>query len=121
MDLESTTAGPVVLRDHGAGFLAHANHYLSPSYSPQTNFPADWQDSFARQQRMNSLIQARFGTLTVDDMKKFLSDHQGYPTSICRHAGASLTVASMISEPAERRMHVTFGNPCGNQFVTYSM
>jgi isopenicillin-N N-acyltransferase-like protein len=121
LDLETTTAGPEVLRDQGAGFLAHANHYLSPRYSGQKNFPTDWKDSFARQERMNSLIQAKFGSLALDDTKKFLSDHRGYPVSICRHAGASLTVASMISEPAERRMHVAFGNPCANHYATYGM
>jgi isopenicillin-N N-acyltransferase-like protein len=121
LDLEATTAGPEVLRDHGAGFLAHANHYLSPPNSPQKDFPANWKDSFARQERMDSLIQAKFGNLALDDTKKFLSDHRGYPASICRHAGASLTVASMISEPAEKRMHVAFGNPCTNHYVTYSM
>jgi isopenicillin-N N-acyltransferase-like protein len=121
LDLEATTAGLEILRDQGAGFLAHANHYLSSRYSPQKNFPAAWRDSFARQERMNSLLQAKFGSLGLDDTKKFFSDHRGYPTSICRHAGASLTVASMIAEPAERRMHVAFGNPCENQYVTYNL
>jgi isopenicillin-N N-acyltransferase like protein len=121
LDLETTTQRPEVIRDHGAGFLAHANHYLSPRYASRKNFPADWVDSFARQERMDSLIRAKLGSLGPDDFKKFLSDHSGYPRSICRHANASLTVASMISEPAERRMHVTFDNPCEHLYVTYSM
>jgi hypothetical protein len=36
----------------------------------------------------------------LDDIKRFLSDHSGYPTSICRHGGGMQTVVSMISEPA---------------------
>jgi isopenicillin-N N-acyltransferase like protein len=121
LDIEATTAGPEMLRNHGAGFLAHTNHYLCPHYPDHENFPADFKDSFPRLDRMNSLIQAKFGALAVDDFKKFLSDHTGYPTSICRHNGVSLTVASLIAEPAEGRMHVTFGNPCGKHYVTYSM
>ena len=61
---------------------------------------------------MNALLQSKFGSLSVDDLKKFLTDHSGYPTSICRHDGDSLTVASLISEPDERRLHVAVGNPC---------
>jgi len=121
-DLETTTRGVNVLRDDGRGFLAHANHYLSREYvGTYAHFPAAWKDSFDRQRRMESLIQGHFGFLGWEDMKRYLSDHRGYPTSICRHDGSSLTVASMISEPAERRMHVSFGNPCYNRFVTYRM
>ena len=67
------------------------------------------------------MIKARFGALSVEDMKKFQSDHSVYPQSICRHDGYSLTVASLISEPAERCLHVAFRNPCENRYVTYSM
>jgi isopenicillin-N N-acyltransferase like protein len=121
LDIEATTAGPEVLMDRGAGYLAHTNHFLSHNYPGRENFPADWKDSFPRLARMNSLIQVRFGSLEVGDFKKFLSDHVGYPTSICRHAGNSLTVSSLIAEPAEGKMHVTFGNPCEARYVTYSM
>jgi isopenicillin-N N-acyltransferase-like protein len=121
LDIEATTAGPEILRDNGAGFLAHTNHYVSPRYPDHGDFPTDFKDSFSRLERMNSLIHTRFGSLAVDDFKKFLSDHRGYPTSICRHNGDSLTVASPIAEPAEGRMHVTFGNPCEADYVTYSM
>jgi isopenicillin-N N-acyltransferase-like protein len=67
------------------------------------------------------LIRTQYGSLAVDDIKKFLSDHSGYPTSICRHEEVSATVASLIAEPAERRMLVAFGNPCEHRYATYSM
>ena len=70
---------------------------------------------------MNGLLQSKFGSLSADELKKFLADHSGYPTSICRHNGESLTVASLISELDERRFHVAVGNPCQNRYVTYSM
>ena len=121
LDIEATTAGPEVLMDRGAGYLSHTNHFLSPVSPCCENFPADWKDSFPRLARINSLIQAKLGSLAVDDFKQVLSDHAGYPTSICRHAGNSLTVSSLIAEPAERKMHVTFGNPCEARYATYSM
>jgi isopenicillin-N N-acyltransferase-like protein len=70
---------------------------------------------------MNALVRARFGALTVSDLKTFLSDHSGHPTAICRHDGDSRTVAGIIAEPAARRMHVAAGNPCQARFATYSM
>jgi len=121
LDIEATAAGPEVLTDGGTGYLAHSNHFLSQRYPSRENFPPDWKDSFPRLARMNALIEAKFGSLQVDDFKRFLSDHAGYPTSICRHAGNSVTVSSLIAEPGERRMHVTFGNPCKARYVAYSM
>jgi isopenicillin-N N-acyltransferase-like protein len=121
LDIEATTAGPEILKDNGAGFLAHTNHFLCPRYATRENLAQSWKDSFPRLERMNSLIKAKLGSLSVEDMKKFLSDHSGYPKSICRHDGGSCTVASLIAEPAERCMHVAVGNPCENRYISYSM
>jgi len=121
LDVEATTAGPEILRDHGAGFLAHTNHFLCPRYARKENFDQSWPDSFPRVRRMNSLIQAKFGSITVADMQRFLRDHSGQPAAICRHNGDSRTVASLIAEPGARRMHVAAGYPCRSEYVTYSM
>lgn len=79
---------------------------------------------------MTRLIAARYGSLTVDDLKSFLSDHENYPTGICRHPHngpdhtmldkTSRTVAALIAEPARGRLHVSCGNPCENPFVEYA-
>ncbi len=121
LDIEATTAGPEMIRDNGAGFLAHTNHFLCPRYARKENFAQSWKDSFPRIDRMNHLIRSRYGSLTVADMQAFLRDHSGSPTGICRHDGDSRTVASLIAEPARRRMHVAAGNPCQSRYVTYSM
>jgi isopenicillin-N N-acyltransferase-like protein len=121
LDVEATTNGPEFLKDAGAGFLAHTNHFVCSRYARRENFARSWKDSFPRLDRMNSLLQGKFGSLSVEDMKTFLADHSGYPTSICRHDGDSQTVASLISEPGERRMRVAVGNPCQHHYATYSM
>jgi isopenicillin-N N-acyltransferase-like protein len=118
---EATTAGPEVLRDQGAGYLAHTNHFLCDRYSTAENLKRSLADSAPRQKRINALIKSRYGSIEVDDIKRFLSDHSGYPASICRHGSDMQTVASMISEPARRRMHIALGNPCQHRYVTYSM
>src|SRR5215472_16166050 len=120
-DVEATTAGPEVLRDQGAGYLVHTNHFLCKRYGTAENLKLSLADSVPRQQRITELINSRYGSIEVDDIKRFLSDHSGYPTSICRHGGGMQTVVSMISEPAARRMHVALANPCQHRYVTYSM
>jgi isopenicillin-N N-acyltransferase-like protein len=120
-DAEATTAGPEVLRDNGAGYLAHTNHFLSDRYSTTENLRLSLADSVPRLRRMDALIKSRYGSIGIEDLKRFLSDHSGHPTSICRHGSDMQTLASMISEPKERCMHVALGNPCEHRFVTYSM
>jgi len=126
LDVETTTAGPEVLKDKGAGFLAHSNHFVCGKYANKEKEDALVVDSRKRFDRIHELIRADFGSLTVDRMKAHLSDHSNHPTGICRHlegpaSGSMRTVASMIAEPAFRRMHVAVGNPCNSRYVTYSM
>jgi len=120
-DAEATTAGPEVIRDERAGYLTHTNHFLCRRYGTPENLKLSLADSVPRQERANELIKSRYGSIGLDDIKRFLSDHSGYPTSVCRHGGGMQTVVSMISEPAARRMHVALGNPCQQHYVTYSM
>jgi isopenicillin-N N-acyltransferase like protein len=126
LDVEATTARPEMLKDDGAGFLAHSNHFVCGKYAGKEKPDALLPDSRKRLDRINGLIREDFGAITVDRMKTCLSDHSNYPTSICRHAqtadaGTMKTVASMIAEPAFRRMHVALGNPCNSRYVTYTM
>ena len=121
LDIEATTAGPELLSGEAKSHLVHTNHFVCPRYAKQENFDKSWKDSFPRLDRMNGLLAAQRGAVRVDALKKFLADHQGQPTAICRHDHESCTVASIIAEPGRRRMHVAVGNPCENRFVTYSM
>jgi isopenicillin-N N-acyltransferase like protein len=125
LDVETTTAGPEVLRDQGAGFLAHSNHFVCGKYANKEKEDPLVVDSRKRLDRINELLRANFGSIAVDRMKGHLSDHSNHPTSICRHvtpaSGSMRTVASMIAEPAFQRMHVALGNPCNSHYVTYSM
>jgi isopenicillin-N N-acyltransferase-like protein len=121
LDIEAATTGPEVLKDEGKGFITHTNHYVCSRYAKKENFDRSWKDSFPRLDRMNSLLAAKQGSVSVDYLKENLSDHSGQPTSICRHDRESCTVASIIAEPSRRQMHVAVGNPCQNRYVTYAM
>ena len=130
LDVELTSDGPFVpeLQDR---FLVHSNHYLCSEHACDANFKLSLADSFPRLDRMRTLIDQKFGSIELADVQRFLADHDGHPVSICRHShtgseGPMLgpsgkTVAALIAEPEQRRLHVTLGNPCENPFVTYSL
>lgn len=131
LDVEATTAGPQILKDEGAGYLAHTNHFVCARYANRENWDRSLPDSFPRLDRIHEMIQEDLGSITADRIKTYLSDHSNHPSSICRHPQtadlekgfetAGRTVASMISEPARGRMYVALGNPCESPFVTYAM
>ncbi|MGE5195263.1 MAG: C45 family autoproteolytic acyltransferase/hydrolase [Deltaproteobacteria bacterium] len=130
-DVELTADGPHEVPDDGLGFLAHSNHYVCGAHACAENFARSLPDSFPRLRRMQELLQSRLGRLTVDDLKKFLSDHEGYPTGICRHPhsgpddpvlpSSGRTVASLIAEPDLGLLHVSRGNPCEAAYATYRL
>ncbi len=131
MDVELTTSGPQFIEDEGAGFLAHANHYLCSAYACEDNFRVSLPDSFARQARIKQLIAAEFGSLTVEKMQRILADHDGYPTGICRHPheghsdpilpNSGRTVAAIVAEPHRGKFHIASGNACENPFVEFEL
>ncbi len=136
-DVELTTQGPEILRAGDTGFLAHANHFLCDRYACAEARARSLPDSPQRQSRIEELIRSKFGSITVGEMQAFLSDHQGHPTSICRHSHdgtASVavaahpmlgprgcTVAALVAEPARGTLWISRGNPCCNAFVEYRL
>ena len=131
LDVELTSDGPELLDQPLDGCCVHANHFLCAAHATADNHAQSLPDSFRRQERMTELVAQRLGRLTVDDFKEILGDHEGHPSSICRHAHDGphhpmlnphgQTVAAIIAEPAQGRLHVSRGNPCENPFVEYSM
>ena len=103
------------------GFLAHTNHYVCARYARERKFRSKLAGFLSASGSYEFSAGRKRGSITVDDLKKYLSDHDGHPTSICRHDRESCTVASIIAEPGRRQMHVAVGNPCQNGYVTYSM
>jgi isopenicillin-N N-acyltransferase like protein len=130
-DIELTPAGPALLDDRREGFIAHSNHFLCPRYAGPVTDAASVPDSFPRLARLRRLLAEQAGRLTVAHLMTFLADHAGAPTSICRHPHAGpdhasvsargRTVASLIAEPGEGRLHVARGNPCQAPYATYRL
>ena len=129
LDIEATTAGPEMIRDAGAGFLVHSNHFLSPRYATAENHARSAPDSIPRQQRMERLIAGRFGRTTLADVQRYLRKSERAVGGICRLAQttdpaadwvtAGITVASLIADPSQGRLHVAAGNDPANPWVAY--
>ncbi len=130
-DVELTPEGFALLDDAGAGRIAHTNHFLCGPHACPASDAASVPDSFPRLGRMRALLDGGLGRLTVTDLQRFLADHAGHPTSICRHphggpdhpsvSARGKTVASLIAEPARGRLHVARGNPCQAGYTSYDL
>lgn len=122
-DLELTPEGIAWLTAE-EGFIVHTNHFLSERFAGRQDLEPK-PDSLARYKRLHKLAQQNLGMIDVSLMQQILADHEGYPTSLCRHASGpgadTRTSASLIAEPEKGLLHVCAGNPCQGEFVTYSL
>jgi isopenicillin-N N-acyltransferase-like protein len=104
------------------GLLAHSNHFLSSVAGQEvvdTGIAAH-PDTLRRAPRVRALVAARRAA-GVAGVQEALSDHDGHPDSICRHATAVelstwTTVASVVMDLDRRRMWVAAGPPCEGEF-----
>lgn len=128
-DIEVTPQAVRVLKADLGGRLVHTNHCVHPDLVPHNRKFADriYGQSVPRKARAETMLMASGGPVGVDAMKRILSDHDGYPTSICRHpnpdplSGWQRSVISIILEPSAERMHVSRGNPCESKYETYTL
>ncbi len=102
-------------------WLVHTNHFLTAMYArPADKELPNYEESVHRYERFGHLVRQRTGSLDVAALQEILSDHAGYPTSLCRHHSGK-TIASLISEPERGRLHVAVGNPCRQSYSTYAL
>jgi isopenicillin-N N-acyltransferase-like protein len=125
-DIE-TTASRLAWID-GAACFTHTNHYVTPELAPQDATTSE--GTYLRRARAEELLAAGFeaGEDPVRLGQTVLRDHANAPFSICSHwddddsePDQSVTTASMVWEPAERRVHVAVGQPCEHEYVTYTL
>ena len=132
-DIELTSAGPQELPAAAGGWIVHSNHYHCAAHCSPENLQQSLPDSLTRQSRLEHLLRESADPLSVADLKRFLSDHDGFPTGICRHAHAGAgvdhpmlassgqTVAALIAKPDSGLLHISRGNPCQTPFTTYRL
>ena len=131
LNLEITPDSVETLESESNGMLVHTNHCVHPSLASNNKLFANriYGQSFDRKARAQVLLEQRVtdGKISISDAQALLSDHQDFPTSICRHpnndhkTGWQRSVISIIVEPSLRRMHISNGNPCKNPYEIYRM
>jgi isopenicillin-N N-acyltransferase like protein len=127
VDLETTPGR------HGWGYpkdgvLVHTNHfrYFVPKQIEET-YRVTSPDSLYRAERIERVL-ARVGETTTSEQMhaligEALSDHFGYPNSVCNHPDPNHpwfdqneTVASSIVDLTTGEYWIAHGNPCENEY-----
>lgn len=126
-NLEVTLDNVYVFRDNGQGIVTHTNHCEHPDLQPLNAQFSELIQSIPRKMRIEKLLEERKRPLALENFKNALSDHNNYPTSICRHpndhptTGHWATTFSILIEPDAGLLRISRGNPCEHPYETYQM
>jgi isopenicillin-N N-acyltransferase-like protein len=125
LDVETTPDGYALVGE-GAPWVAHTNHFRTTTLAAVDRLLASLPDSAPRCRRIETLLGARHGQITLADARCWLSDHDGFPTSICRHPTtdqptAMMSLYAVIGEPDKGLLHLSAGPPCTAPFSTYRL
>lgn len=107
------------------GVLAHTNHVLSPRLQGITDLFRTNGSSFLRLCRAKELLESE-KSITLEYLKRVLSDHVSSPLGICTHPIASepdwkqyCTNYSLIFDNTEKTAYFCAGNPCEGTYKAY--
>ena len=118
MEGSATDCEPIYIDDN---IMAHANHYIS---LPMRRFEANRNyigGSIVRYNRALRLLRENYGQLSPELFQRFLADHANYPASICKHAGKSVTVFSIIIDLNGLRAWIGRGRPCQTTYTEHTL
>jgi isopenicillin-N N-acyltransferase-like protein len=99
---------------------AHANHFVSPELT-HLDRGENLLNSRLRQARVERLVNAAWGTLTVERLQAIMADHSNYPGSVCKHHTPESdldygTIGSVVIDSAARALWACAGNPCRGEW-----
>jgi isopenicillin-N N-acyltransferase-like protein len=121
--LEGSATAMVELGADDRGLLHHENHYVDATMRSFERNPRHASRSEQRGRRVAELLDAvEPGTFTAERLREILSDHDGAPESICRHANGPdemQTVFWSIAEPGQGHVEYGLGPPCSTEALHY--
>lgn len=101
------------------GVLLHTNHFLHPHFDAADVGAQLMTDTRLRLQRVRRLVNSN-DSLDLASFEAALTDHVGYPDSICCHPNPAdhdleqgLTVTSAVMDVRAGRIAITRGPACG--------
>jgi isopenicillin-N N-acyltransferase-like protein len=113
-----------------AGILVHANHFKTPAALARVvdRSLETTPDSLYRDRRVTEALHAKpAGDLTEQDVLDALQDRFGAPRAVCRSPSAgpggasSATVATIVMDPAARKMRIAPAPFKAHHFTEYSL
>lgn len=117
-DAEIRTEGIALYPDEHPDRRLHTNHYLTPEFTSYETHSLT--DSGPRLERLRTMVESAWGTITVDTMKAILADHEGDPGAICRHGEKGMhSICGYIADPAQGLFHVRRGHGCLGTWRAY--
>jgi isopenicillin-N N-acyltransferase-like protein len=126
-DLEVTIEHVHVIEDSGSGVVTHTNHCEHPDLVRVNEAFPELIQSGTRKIRVERILGELSRPMAIEGLKDALRDHEGYPTSICRHpndhptTGYWATTFSVIIEPEAGLLHASRGTPCSQPYETYAL
>lgn len=109
------------------GFIVHTNHFIDPD-ALGVSEPAEERIHTEHRYQRACQLMTTVGTVTAETIKAWLSDHDGYPNSICQHADPAVnsaeqyaTVVSTLIDLDNGTMQVADGQPCQSEFTTLTL
>jgi hypothetical protein len=130
--VEFTASRFAIRKPDASGVIAQTNHYheMKDANLPDGTY---WtvkgmegleyaKSTKARFEAADRLIHEAAGRITPDTLKAILSDHSagggtGTDCTVCCHGDAGSTLSSIIADVRDRKMWVSDGQPCTNEFV----
>lgn len=111
------------------GLLVHANHFQAPEAASVVSDENVQRhpSTLYRDCRVRNAIVARAGNVTINDLQSALTDHFGFPDSVCKHAEddrdplASATIASTVMDLTDRYLTIAPGPACTNAHQRYDL
>jgi isopenicillin-N N-acyltransferase-like protein len=125
VDLEARPGGPENVHriDPTRDRVLHANNFCGPIGAASDRGLETLPDSPRRTARIEQLLDQKHGHLDAEAIGEMLRDHDGAPSSICRHADESapplervMTIGSIVVELSASRLNLAFGSPCENDY-----
>lgn len=102
-----------------SGTFVHCNHALSREIAELEVEPPAPSTSY-RQKRLEELLRAHRGAIGIEDLKQYLSDHEGgVDRCLCRHDCEGIsTNAAVILSPGTGQIHACRAQPHLGEWVT---
>lgn len=109
------------------GALVHTNHYLDYEMQKIEVNSDELINTRVRYFRAVRLLE-QTSLHTVETLAAIQCDHVNYPNSICNHSiieqeplDREKTINAIVMDLTYKTMHLAWGNPCQNQYFTYSL